>query len=509
MAGFPRLLLNSISGATLLVVQIVLAFVFTPFIVEQLGNHDYGIWELLLGLVGYLGILDMGVTPAVVRFVAHAEGRDDRSDLNRVFNTCLVTMVALGTAGIIVMSVAAIWANQILGVDSHQDVRASLLFVLFGASFLVSFVMSAFSAYLLGMQRHWLVNSVRVVLAVLQFTGLWWVLISPQWGSMELIAMCVVVIAVNLLEIALLGTAVLGFGGLVRLEPRQFSWSTARQMFVFGAKNTLIMAAWTLLGRGILFVVAHLVSVAAVAFYLIPGRLVSYASSAIAAIGFPMTPFFASLAGRSGIAGQREVWFPLTRALQFIGIGMQLALLWLGVEFLRLWMGDEYANQGRGVLLILCAASLFGCLAPNGNRVLMSLGRHGQLAKLSAVFSLCALALSVPLTRRFGIDGAALALGLFMAAQSTAEMLLSCRMLEIALLEHLRTTVFRYVLPAAACCAAFFLTAQTMTDESYADLALHGLIAGSVWVIAGIAFGLTAEDRGAVLSWFKARRAHP
>jgi O-antigen/teichoic acid export membrane protein len=180
--------------------------------------------------------------------------------------------------------------------------------------------------------------------------------------------------------------------------------------------------------------------------------------------------------------------------------------MWLGVPFLALWMGAEYAEKGRGTLLALCVASLFACLAPNGNRVLISLGRHGRLATLSAVFSVLALALSMPLTHALGITGAALALATFMIAQATAEMILSTRALEIRIGEHLRTTVLRYAMPIAACSATFWLTHRYMPAGSYLDLALQGLVAGSVWAASGIAFGFTAEDRGAVLAWYRSRR---
>jgi len=165
--------------------------------------------------------------------------------------------------------------------------------------------------------------------------------------------------------------------------------------------------------------------------------------------------------------------------------------------------------NGRGILLSLCVASLFGCLAPNGNRVLISLGRHGKLATLSAIFSVIALAASLPLTHWFGITGAGFALAGFMIAQSTAEMILSTRALEIPLREHLKSTLLRYVAPAIACSVTFAFLHVHMTATSYLDLALQGLVAGAVWAVAGISLGLTREDRGAVLSWFRNRHRQP
>ena len=39
---------------------------------SRLGNVQYGVWDLLTGLFGYFGLLDLGISPAVLRYVAHS-----------------------------------------------------------------------------------------------------------------------------------------------------------------------------------------------------------------------------------------------------------------------------------------------------------------------------------------------------------------------------------------------------------------------------------------------------
>jgi len=93
------LVLNGASGSILLVVGIATSFVMAPFLVKQLGNASYGFWELVLGLVGYLGVLDVGVGPAVVRFVAIADGSGDRAALSKTVNAGLASFTLAGIAG--------------------------------------------------------------------------------------------------------------------------------------------------------------------------------------------------------------------------------------------------------------------------------------------------------------------------------------------------------------------------------------------------------------------------
>jgi len=74
-----RVVLNSLSGVGLFLTDAIVSLIMTPIIVLSLGNRDYGLWELMLSIVGYLGILDIGMGPAVMRDVAHAEARSDTS----------------------------------------------------------------------------------------------------------------------------------------------------------------------------------------------------------------------------------------------------------------------------------------------------------------------------------------------------------------------------------------------------------------------------------------------
>ena len=59
-SGVPlrkKLLLNSLSGTSLYLINIVVAFIMSPVIIRALGNRDYGLWELVMSVIGYMGLL--------------------------------------------------------------------------------------------------------------------------------------------------------------------------------------------------------------------------------------------------------------------------------------------------------------------------------------------------------------------------------------------------------------------------------------------------------------------
>ncbi|HEV2246346.1 MAG TPA: hypothetical protein VGW37_06805 [Terriglobia bacterium] len=67
-----------VSGSALQAVQfaiaVVVAFFLTPFVIHSLGDRMYGFWTLAAAFVGYYGLMDLGLSSAVNRYIAGAAG---------------------------------------------------------------------------------------------------------------------------------------------------------------------------------------------------------------------------------------------------------------------------------------------------------------------------------------------------------------------------------------------------------------------------------------------------
>ena len=58
-------------------VEVFSAMFLTPFLIRSLGQAEYGVYSLVLSLVTYLALLDMGVGNSVVRFVSKYKVNED------------------------------------------------------------------------------------------------------------------------------------------------------------------------------------------------------------------------------------------------------------------------------------------------------------------------------------------------------------------------------------------------------------------------------------------------
>ena len=75
--------------------RVVLGIVVVPIFLQYLGLTNYGIWILINSVVGYYGLLDLGVHGAAVRYGAKFLALDDKQAFNENLNTAFLTHLVL------------------------------------------------------------------------------------------------------------------------------------------------------------------------------------------------------------------------------------------------------------------------------------------------------------------------------------------------------------------------------------------------------------------------------
>jgi O-antigen/teichoic acid export membrane protein len=188
--------------------------------------------------------------------------------------------------------------------------------------------------------------------------------------------------------------------------------------------SSLVSPLMTYMDR---FVVAALVSTAAVAFYAAPQEVVLRMGMVSGAVVGVLFPAFA--AARASPPRLRAL---LERGLSAV-FGMVLPLsLAAGAfagEALDLWLGAEWAAAARGAVVFLALGLLANGLAKVAAALLQGIGRPDLTARLHMVELPLYLLLLFLLVRQYGLAGAAAAWLARAAVDAAALFWLSCRVL--------------------------------------------------------------------------------
>ena len=89
------------------VVGILIGLFLMPYVLNTVGDEQYGLWLFICSFAGYSGLLNLGFGETVTRFVAHHHARDETTKINQVVS--VIGAVYLGMS-VVLLSLAAVLA---------------------------------------------------------------------------------------------------------------------------------------------------------------------------------------------------------------------------------------------------------------------------------------------------------------------------------------------------------------------------------------------------------------
>ena len=73
--------------------------VLTPLLLHHLGNARFGVLAIADSVLGYIGLLNLGLNPALTRFLAGSEATGNRERTVSLLSTSAMLFGVLGVAG--------------------------------------------------------------------------------------------------------------------------------------------------------------------------------------------------------------------------------------------------------------------------------------------------------------------------------------------------------------------------------------------------------------------------
>src|SRR5438552_10617850 len=188
MSFWNTLYRNAFSSMAGTILSLAIGLFTFPFIVHRVGPTSYGIWMLALSVVGYLGLLDIGLGPTLIKRTAEhlAHGRSETAALNRTVSTVffiyLVIGIIVGSSILVIGIIGEHWFK--IGAEVVPTFRVVLWVV--GIQTAVGFPLSVATGILGGLQEFHLLNVLNIAANVLR-TALSVILLLTGYGLISLI----------------------------------------------------------------------------------------------------------------------------------------------------------------------------------------------------------------------------------------------------------------------------------------------------------------------------------
>ena len=383
-------------------VTILAGFLMSPFLVRHLGDAVYGVWVLLGSLAGYLGLLDFGLIPSMVKYVAEYRARDDQHAINRLMTVGLVIYSLMGAISLLVSLIIAFTFNDIFHTPIDDRTAATIVFIA-GINLAVTFPSSVFVGLVRGYQRYDIDARATSLLIVVRN-----LLIVPLiLRGHGILTVSLMAFLFDMARLVWLIRKAYQINPAIKFARAYFDRKELRQLFGFSIFVFIIIVSRHLIFYTDSIVIGIFLSTSAVTAYFIASRLVTYLLVLVSEMVGVLAPRASELDADNDAEGIKELLVVSTKYMLLIALPAATVFLVMGENFITLWMGESFASSAQ-ILTILTIAILSHLMLMPSETILLGMGRHRVIARLMIAQAAANLALSLALVRPMGIKGVAI-----------------------------------------------------------------------------------------------------
>lgn len=394
-----------------IVLHAVVGFVYVPLLIHYAGTSEYGLYQLIGSFIAYFGIMDFGLTAAVVRFYAKYKAVNDRVGMENVLAIALraysvVTLVLLGIGCICYFELESIFGHS---MTASEIVSAQRLFVLLLLNMVLTISTMIFKAVINAHERYLFLKGLETVQLVLQPLLVLVVLQAHPYAVS-------VAVVQTVLNVVLIVCRIYYCFCSLKIRIRFHYWD---RELIGGFKKLALSVFVVMLIDQIFFrtnqVILGIVSgTTAVAVYSVAAVIYMNYMALSTAISGVYLPHVTELVAKNEPTARLSELFIEIGRWQFYLLALVLSgFVIFGERFIDLWVGANFADAYWMTLLIIVPFTI-DLIQNIGLAIMQAKNQYDFRAKVLLCMGIFNLLLAVPLAEQYGGLGCAAVTGLAM-----------------------------------------------------------------------------------------------
>ncbi len=376
-----------------------------PLAVKGLGTEGFGILSMAWIILGYLTLLDFGLSRATTKFTAEHLKKNILKAIPSIFWTSILMGFCFGCIGSIVLYLATPHLiNSVFKIPAAylNETRQSFYLLACALPFLL--VSISLKGMLGAAQRFDLVNSVYIPVSILNF-------IFPAFSlpfGFNLPVIITLIVGSRLIATGVYFYLCLKIYPQCKQKPRM-NFSLSKKLLSYGGWITISGVISPLLVYLDRFFIGSTLSVDSLTYYSAPLEAITRLRIIPLAI---MTTLFPEFSKGLNIEDRKRMGFLFGKSVKYIllttGI-ISLILFFNAHDILNIWLGKTFSEQSTTLFRIFSVSIFINFLALIPFTYLQGVGRPDLPAKFHLIELPFYIFLLGFLIKGFGITGAAYA----------------------------------------------------------------------------------------------------
>ncbi|WP_276865934.1 polysaccharide biosynthesis protein [Mediterranea massiliensis] len=218
-------------------------------VLDVLGVDDYGLYNLVGGIVGMLAFLNGTLATATSRFLTFDIGIGDFKRLKQTFNTTLIAHLGLGLLVILIMETAGLWYVYNKAIIPAERFDSTLwVFHISVVTVLVTFTQVPYTSLIMAHEQMKAFAYISLLEAVLKLSIAYLIVISP----IDRLVFYAILMFLSQLVVAMIYRSYCYRHWSEAHLTREFSFSTFKSMLSFSGWNIIAHLAETFRVQGLI-----------------------------------------------------------------------------------------------------------------------------------------------------------------------------------------------------------------------------------------------------------------
>ena len=397
--------IGAVLGYINMIASLLVSFLYTPILLKNLGQSEYGLYALVASIIGYLSVLDMGFGNAMVRFVSRSKANPDKASESKInglflFLYMIIGIISLIVGFILIQNISSIFAA--LTPDELSKARIIMIILVFTVS--LSFPLSIFDSYVLSCEKFKYIKILSLIKTLIVPLTMLPLLFMGHKAITMVIVTSSYSIIFHMITI---------FYCFKKLKMKiDFSFHNIdkillREVLVYSFFIFLNIVVDNIYNNTDQVILGNVAGTIAVSIYAVAARVSSINTSfstTISGLFFPRIT--KTLEEDNGNKKVSDLFIRVSRIQLYIMALIMFGFIVFGRQFILLWVGNDYVSAYY-ILLLLMIPAIIPLTQNIGISILQARNKHKFRSVVYLCIAILNIFISIPLAREYGGVGAA------------------------------------------------------------------------------------------------------
>ena len=465
-------------------------------VLDKLGVTDYGIYNVVGGVVAMLGFLNSSMSNAVQRYLSFEIGKNNEAGVNRIFNVSLFAHAGIAVFVFVVMEIVGVWyLNTHMNIPAERMDAANWVLQCSIFTTLFTIVQVPYNAIIISKEQMGIYAYISILEVVLKLLVVYMLAIG-NFDKLKLYSVLIMVVTIGIMMIY-------RFYCTRKYKEAKFKfikdWNLLKQIVGFASWNMLGELAWVFTGQGVNIILnsffGPVVNAARGLAEQVNGAVNRFVANFQTAVNPQLIKNYAS----DQLGEMKTLLFRSTRFSYYLLLALSLPII-LKMDFiLHLWL-KEVPDYTTGFCQLVLVSSLVSTLS---NLLAQVARAYGKIRNYQIIVSIF-LFLNFPLSYIVLKFGGSPLSTMFVNIGINAMLLfvrlrLTNRMIQMTYGSFIRNVLFPVIIVTAVA-LVIPLTIYFMLDNSIISFIIVCLVSFVSVGVSTYALGMNSNERLYILA---------